>query len=85
MATEGILFRSKPSPYSANTYLSPDKTQDSDNHGHSYDYSQSRDSTAQAAIGAYLVKQNYKAAINWLTASAQQDNLFAHTLLARIF
>ena len=72
---------------SANAYLSTDKTQDSDNPWPLLRLlSESRDSAAQAAIGAYLVKQkNYKAAINWLTASAQQDNLFAHTLLARIF
>ena len=72
---------------SANAYLSTDKTQDSDNPWPLLRLlSGSRDSAAQAAIGAYLVKQkNYKAAINWLTASAQQDNLFAHTLLARIF
>ncbi len=72
---------------SANAYLSADKTQDSDNPWPLLRLlSESRDSAAQAAIGAYLVKQkNYKAAINWLTASAQQDNLFAHTLLARIF
>ena len=72
---------------SANAYLSTDKTQDSDNPWPLLRLlSESRDSAAQAAIGAYLVKQkNYKSAINWLTASAQQDNLFAHTLLARIF
>ena len=72
---------------SANAYLSTGKTQDSDNPWPLLRLlSESRDSAAQAAIGAYLVKQkNYKAAINWLTASAQQDNLFAHTLLARIF
>ena len=72
---------------SANAYLSTDKTQDSDNPWPLLRLlSESRDSAAQAAIGAYLVKQkNYKAAINWLTAAAQQDNLFAHTLLARIF
>ena len=72
---------------SANAYLSTDKTQDSDNPWPLLRLlSESRDSAAQAAIGAYLVKQkNYKAAINWLTVSAQQDNLFAHTLLARIF
>ena len=72
---------------SANAYLSTDKTQDSDNPWPLLRLlSESRDSAAQAAIGAYLVRQkNYKAAINWLTASAQQDNLFAHTLLARIF
>ena len=72
---------------SANAYLSPDKTQDSDIPWPLLRLlSESRDSAAQAAIGAYLVKQkNYKAAINWLTASAQQNNLFAHTLLARIF
>ena len=72
---------------SANAYLSTDKTQDSDNPWPLLRLlSESRDSAAQAAIGAYLVKQkNYKSAINWLTASSQQDNLFAHTLLARIF
>ena len=72
---------------SANAYLSADKTQESDNPWPLLRLlSESRDSAAQAAIGAYLVKQkNYKSAINWLTASAQQDNLFAHTLLARIF
>ena len=72
---------------SANAYLSAEKTQDSDNPWPLLRLlSESRDYAAQAAIGAYLVKQkNYKAAVNWLTASAQQDNLFAHTLLARIF
>ncbi len=72
---------------SANAYLSTDKTKDSDNPWLLLRLlSESRDSAAQSAIGAYLVKQkNYKAAINWLTAAAQQDNLFAHTLLARIF
>ena len=72
---------------SANAHLSTDKTQDSDNPWPLLRLlSENRDSAAQSAIGAYLVKQkNYKAAINWLTAAAQQDNLFAHTLLARIF
>ncbi|MEC7105289.1 MAG: tetratricopeptide repeat protein, partial [Pseudomonadota bacterium] len=45
-----------------------------------------QDSAAQAAIGAYLAKQNrFAAAVNWLEAAARPGNLLAHSLLARIY
>jgi TPR repeat protein len=44
------------------------------------------DSAARAAIGTYLAKQRrYESAIGWLQMASQDDNLLAHTLLARIF
>ena len=45
-----------------------------------------QDSAAQAAIGAYLAKQNrFAPAVNWLEAAARPGNLLAHSLLARIY
>lgn len=44
------------------------------------------DSAARAAIGTYLAKQRrYESAIGWLQLASREDNLLAHTLLARIF
>ncbi len=46
----------------------------------------SYDSGARAAIGTYLARQRrYDAAIGWLELASQENNLLAHTLLARIF
>lgn len=46
----------------------------------------SDDSAARAAIGTYLAKQRrYESAIGWLQLASRDDNLLAHTLLARIF
>jgi TPR repeat protein len=46
----------------------------------------SNDSAARAAIGTYLAKQRrYESAIGWLQLASREDNLLAHTLLARIF
>lgn len=44
------------------------------------------DSAARAAIGTYLTRQRrYDAAIGWLELAAREENLLAHTLLARIY
>jgi TPR repeat protein len=50
------------------------------------EFASGQDSAAQAAIGAYLAKQNrFPSAISWLEASARPGNLLAHSLLARIY
>ena len=44
------------------------------------------DTAAQAAIGTYLARQQrYEPAIRWLELASRNDNLLAHTLLARIY
>ena len=49
-------------------------------------FADNQDSAAQAAIGAYLAKQNrFVPAVNWLEAAARPGNLLAHSLLARIY
>ena len=46
----------------------------------------SEDTAAQAAIGTYLARQRrYDPAVRWLELAAREDNLLAHTLLARIY
>lgn len=44
------------------------------------------DTAAQAAIGTYLARQQrYEPAVRWLEQATRDDNLLAHTLLARIY
>lgn len=44
------------------------------------------DTAAQAAIGTYLARQRrYDPSIGWLELATRDDNLLAHTLLARIY
>jgi TPR repeat protein len=44
------------------------------------------DTAAQAATGTYLARQQrYEPAIRWLELASRNDNLLAHTLLARIY
>ena len=46
----------------------------------------SQNSAAQAAIGTFLAKQSrFDAAISWLEVAARSGNLFANSLLARIY
>lgn len=44
------------------------------------------DTAAQAAIGTYLARQQrYEPAVRWLELASRDENLLAHTLLARIY
>jgi len=46
----------------------------------------SRNSAAQASIGTFLAKQRrFEAALGWLEVAARPGNLFANSLLARIY
>ena len=46
----------------------------------------SRNSAAQASIGTFLAKQRrFEAALGWLEIAARPGNLFANSLLARIY